>query len=655
METNLFNLDANKFKTSKSQSKHCTRKLFVPIILSMLILTMIFVISGCTITTPPDADPVEISPSSETFPTTYALDQTIPSGATITVKYSDDSLKFVFIKDVEIRGFDSSTPGTKTIEIIYKGLTCSVEILVTDILESISTKDDTIKEFYGIGETLANNACIIADWKSGSDTEISITPDMMSNWDTSTIGQKTVKVSYGGKTTSFNMTVSGNIFSSTIVENTHAYFVDDEFKGATLELIRYDGTSIKRSIDNTHISQFNTTETGQITVGVEYTFSEDSNSPEVKYNNTLVIDVLIDEIQRIELDSDFQSEYLVGESFVTSNLIATFTSGPKNIPITFNMVSNFITDTAGKRDITINHLGKSTSGTISVRELVDIVIHSFNYEYQTDADFTPGTINALYSDTESVITKNIPLTANMVTGFDTSTKGIYPITISYGEESISTYIIVDLEIDYIEIDSETFAKLYEQNDEFCSTSKIKIHFTDASYPAELVVIDERMLVNSFDSSKPGRKIVEIKFLNFDSITAEVCVSGSVTVDDFKLDYLDSKYGIQIQNNEIPSELTENFQFEFGYMLSQYSGNSSDIIIPTGYNGIDVICAAPKIFSMDLQIESITLSFLGFAPTIQTEEVAYRNFRYLFDDKDSSNSFAYPYLKTINILEGLITE
>ncbi|MDR2266347.1 MAG: bacterial Ig-like domain-containing protein, partial [Christensenellaceae bacterium] len=297
-------------------NKHFGRKKFVFCALIMILATLMMIAFVACKVNPTVKD---IAIKEGTFSNTYAVGDAFPSSAKLIVTYTDDSTSTIDLTESMVTGFDTTSPGEKSVTVAYGNQTIELKITVSDIIQEISIKENSTKTHYGIGESFNDtSASIIVKWESGAATEQLISSSMLSGWDTTTIGSKSIGVSFQGKTTSFNITVSGNIFSAATIQSFNTTYTEmDAFAGATIIFSLFDGTNITRAIEASHLTGFDTTSPGSKTVGIEYTFSEDKTAPSVKYQFEIVINVGVAPLNSISLpENSFKTEYLVGESFV---------------------------------------------------------------------------------------------------------------------------------------------------------------------------------------------------------------------------------------------------------------------------------------------------------------------------------------------------
>ena len=140
---------------------------------------------------------VSLSVSPEAWKTEYLLNEAfVPCDMTATM--SDGTTRTVTVTADMLTGFDTSTEGEKTVTVTYGGKTVQMTINVS--APSVEPSDELEigdwQSVYFVGdEPYLDGAYLVYD---GS--VIAITEDMLTGFDTSSVGEKTVTVTYGGAT-----------------------------------------------------------------------------------------------------------------------------------------------------------------------------------------------------------------------------------------------------------------------------------------------------------------------------------------------------------------------------------------------------------------------------------------------------------------------
>ena len=132
------------------------------------------------------------------------------TGGKLTVNYEGGSSYETELSAAEITGFDNSVSGKQTLTVNYNGHTTefTVEIIEKPI-SFIAVASFPNKTEYIIGENAdVSGGKIVVCYPEGTYIVIDMTTDMLSGFDSSTVGSKAVTVTYKGYTTQFAVLIS---------------------------------------------------------------------------------------------------------------------------------------------------------------------------------------------------------------------------------------------------------------------------------------------------------------------------------------------------------------------------------------------------------------------------------------------------------------
>jgi uncharacterized protein YkuJ len=139
---------------------------------------------------------------------TYNIGETLDTtGMVVTASYSDGT--DVAVTDYTTSGFSSTTGGDKTVTVTYEGKTATFTVTVIAVgttISNIEVQTEPTKTVYTIGESLdTTGMVVVARYSDG--TTVAVTDYTTSGFNSSTEGQKTVTVTFSGKTATFTVTV----------------------------------------------------------------------------------------------------------------------------------------------------------------------------------------------------------------------------------------------------------------------------------------------------------------------------------------------------------------------------------------------------------------------------------------------------------------
>lgn len=144
-----------------------------------------------------EAQPVSLEvtlPSKVTYELNEEFDAT---GMLIQARLNDDSLIDVNVEDTVIKGFDSTTPGEKTINITWKDLEASFTINVLEA-HAESLVIDNIKDTYIQGESFDFSKLKVSAHMSDQSIQDVSAQVTVENFDSTQAGTNTITITYGG-------------------------------------------------------------------------------------------------------------------------------------------------------------------------------------------------------------------------------------------------------------------------------------------------------------------------------------------------------------------------------------------------------------------------------------------------------------------------
>ena len=157
-----------------------------------------------------------IAVNSITHKTAYTKGEALDvSNLTILVTMSDGETRTENVTAGMVSGFNPNTEGTQTLTITYEGQTTTYNVTVTagttpsPTVDSIAVNSITHKTAYTKGEPLdVSNLTIEVTMSDSTKTTKNVTAEMVSGFDKNTEGTQTLIITYEGKTTTYNVTVT---------------------------------------------------------------------------------------------------------------------------------------------------------------------------------------------------------------------------------------------------------------------------------------------------------------------------------------------------------------------------------------------------------------------------------------------------------------
>ena len=443
-----------------------------------------------------------------------------------------------------VTGFDSSKENTKLpLKVTYteNGETkeTSYEVSVKDSVTSISIKANPSKTEYRYGESLDLTGATISVVKGSGTIDLPITDNMVSGYDPTTVGKQTVKVSYGGKDTTFEVTVKDYVKDITLTAPTKTEYKYGEaldLTGGKVQKVMASGAqepAVDLTDSSVTVSRYNANKAGKQTITVEYEGIQ----------KTFEITV-VDPINKIELKGTPKTEYKYGEEFDVSNLKLSISraSGETEIPVTSDMIKNYNKNSLGQQQVTIEYEGNTIETiTVQVVDYIQSVVitppSKVSYNYGETLDLTGAVITKVMASTpDEPITINV--TNDMISGYNPNKLGIQDVTITYtdGKTYTQTFkVTVNEKVKSISLKDTGFKKDYKYGENL-DLDNLSIVIQYISGKTEEVPVTSGM-VTGYDPKTLGNQALTIKYDDFEVKTS---VSVKDYIKDIKLTPPDKK-------------------------------------------------------------------------------------------------------------------
>ena len=462
----------------------------------------------------------------------------------ILVTRKTGETEVIEITENMVTGFDSSRENTKLpLKVTYteNGETkeTSYEVSVKDSVTSISIKANPSKTEYRYGESLDLTGATISVVKGSGTTDIPITDNMVSGYDPTTVGKQTVKVSYGGKDTTFEVTVKDYVKDITLTAPTKTEYKYGEaldLTGGKVQKVMASGAqepAVDLTDSSVTVSGYNANKAGKQTITVEYEGIQ----------KTFEITV-VDPINKIELKGTPKTEYKYGEEFDVSNLKLSISraSGETEIPVTSDMIKNYNKNSLGQQQVTIEYEGNTIETiTVQVVDYIQSVVitppSKVSYNYGETLDLTGAVITKVMASTpDEPITINV--TNDMISGYNPNKLGIQDVTITYtdGKTYTQTFkVTVNEKVKSISLKDTGFKKDYKYGENL-DLDNLSIVIQYISGKTEEVPVTSGM-VTGYDPKTLGNQALTIKYDDFEVKTS---VSVKDYIKDIKLTPPDKK-------------------------------------------------------------------------------------------------------------------
>ena len=465
--------------------------------------------------------------------TNYNVNDTldVTNGEILVTRQTGEPEVKEITKDM-VTGFDSSKENTKLpLKVTYteNGETkeTSYEVSVKDSVTSISIKANPSKTEYRYGESLDLTGATISVVKGSGTTDIPITDNMVSGYDPTTVGKQTVKVSYGGKDTTFEVTVKDYVKDITLTAPTKTEYKYGEaldLTGGKVQKVMASGAqepAVDLTDSSVTVSGYNANKAGKQTITVEYEGIQ----------KTFEVTV-VDPINKIELKGAPKTEYKYGEEFDVSKLKLSISraSGETEIPVTSDMIKNYNKNSLGQQQVTIEYEGNTIETiTVQVVDYIQSVVitppSKVSYNYGEALDLTGAVITKVMASTpDEPITINV--TNDMISGYNPNKLGIQDVIITYTDGKTYTQIFkvtVNEKVKSISLKDTGFKKDYKYGENL-DLDNLSIVIQYISGKTEEVPVTSGMVTGYYPKTL-GNQALTIKYDDFE-------VKTSVSVKDY---------------------------------------------------------------------------------------------------------------------------
>lgn len=506
------------------------------------------------------------------------------SSMVVKAYYSDKTSKT--ITDYTVSGYDSTKVGKQTVTVHYLDMTDTFDVTVAEgELSSIEIASNPSKTTYFTGEQLDTSGLSVKlNYANNSSKTITDGFDV-SGFDNQTVGTNTLTVSYGGKTTTFTVTIVNSELTSYVNDDFESY--DDSqitLKSQTLTKQTQDlgpfkltlGTSGKKTDSYPHFAILtdNGNKSLEIATGG---MSNPSRGPIIEFGDSIALpdfaDIPANKYLVFDFDALYQGDtsnvqlYRVTDSYLSTSsdklTYDQYLSVNKNANIPIGKWVNIHLVVNSKKDLFLTISDKSgnvldsrkvtTSGDkfekfvfyggvgkiqldnlkiyedkISSLTLTPPTKTSYALGEELNLDGMVAKLN--YSD------KSVGTTAYTVSGYDKTKVGKQTVTVSYGDYSANFDVTVN-GISSIEVTPPTKTTYLEGQD--LNTDGMVV--TAVTSDNQRITVPAGYSVRGFNKTKLGKQTITVTYQGL-STEFEVNVNSVKSIELTKPTKLEYKYG-----------------------------------------------------------------------------------------------------------------
>ncbi|MDR0290567.1 MAG: bacterial Ig-like domain-containing protein [Treponema sp.] len=332
----------------------------------------------CTVTVSRSPEKIEVAkqPTKTKFATGEQLDIT---GLEVTATYSGGDTEKVTITPENITGFNPNTEGEQTLTITYGGKTTTFKVTVIGVSKIEVTGQPTKTRFATDEQLDLTGLEVTATYSDNSTRTVMVTTGHITGFNPNTEGEQTLTITYGGKTTTFKVTVIGLSKIEVTKQPTKTkYAVGEQLDLTGLEVTATysDTTTETVTVTAGHITGFNPNTTGEQTLTVTYG------------GKTATFKVTVIGLSKIEVTKQpDKTRYAVGEQLDLTGLEVTATysdTTTETVTITAANITGFNSTNAGTKTLTVTYGGRTTTFTVTVVAIYTVTFNPNGGDWDGD-------------------------------------------------------------------------------------------------------------------------------------------------------------------------------------------------------------------------------------------------------------------------------
>ena len=494
---------------------------------------------------------IKANPSKTEYRYGESLDLT---GATISVVKGSGTIDLPITDDM-VSGYDPTVVGKQVVKVLYGGQETTFEVTVKDYVKDITLTTPTKTEYkYGEALDLTGGQVqkVMASGAQEPAVDLTDSSVTVSGYDANQTGKQTITVEYEGIQKTFEITVKNTVKTIEIIAPTKTTYGHGDtlsLEGGKIEVTYADGTKQTPEMTSDMVTETSTgssvnmspaeSEYGinhKVTKNLTIKYEEDG----IQKTATYEIEI-INKITSIQMHTTPKTNYNVNDTLDVTNgeiLVTRQTGETEVIEITENMVTGFDSSRENtklplKVTYTENGETKETSYEVSVKDSVTSISIKANpskteYKYGEPLDLTGATISVVKGSG----TIDLPITDNMVSGYDPTTVGKQTVKVLYGGQETTFEVTVK---DYIKditltAPSKTEYKYGEALD-LTGGQVQKVMASGAQEPA-VDLTDSSVTVSGYNANKAGKQTITVEYEGIQK-TFEVTVVDPINKIELK--------------------------------------------------------------------------------------------------------------------------
>lgn len=437
-------------------------------------------------------------------------------GAILQAEYNDGEVKNnIVVTNDMCSGFDSSSLGTKTVNVKYEEGSIAFNVNVeekklVDLKITVPNKTTYIE-----GQRIdLSGLKVQAVYNDDSEVLLDLNDVVITGYDANKIGKQLITVMYGTLNKSFEVEVinktAEKIEITSPLKLEYVKGQELNLDGMTITVTYNNGEKANLNIADVGIVGYDKNKTGKQIVSVIY-------QDKIAVFEVNVIEKVVTEIS---ISTPAKTEYIQGQKLDLTGvtIIAKYNDGTSNpISVENEMVSGYDANKVGKQTVVITFEGKTVAFEVEVlaKEITKMEITApskLEYVEGQELDLTGASILLTYNDSSS---KTISITKDMISGYDNSKIGKQVVNVTYQNQSaIFEVNVIKKAITNIEMNSLPNKVNYIVNQTFDITgATLKVTYNNDE--TEIITVTNEMVTIPALSSL-GSKTVKVVYDGFET-------------------------------------------------------------------------------------------------------------------------------------------
>ena len=466
------------------------------------------------------------------------------TGATISVVKGSGTVEIPVTEDM-VSGYDKEKLGEQTIKVTYGGEETTFKVNVKDYVTKIEVVPADVTGKYNdeLSQIISANDIkyVVTYAKEGAKTPETLTESMIkTTYNKGTINKQSLKVEYEDEDVNsatkgekfeatLNVTLSDVVSKITITKPTKTNYNHGEeldLTGGKIEVTTASGLSKEVPIEGSMITENGTTvnmspskddygENTTVTKILTITYEEGGKKETASYSI-----IIVNDVKSITMHQTPKTSYNVNDLLDVTDgeiLVTRAVGEPEAKEITKDMVTGFdSTKENTKLTLTVsyieNGITKTTTYDVSVKDSVESISIKANpdkteYNYGEDLDLTGATISVVKGSG----TIEIPVTEDMVSGYDKEKLGEQTIKVTYGgEEATFKVTVKDYVKDIILVNPDKTEYQYGESLDLTGGSVQKVMASGAAVAA-VPLTDDSVTLSTFNPNQSGIQTIKVTY------------------------------------------------------------------------------------------------------------------------------------------------